>query len=172
MTKKAFRKIYSIFPKPVEKLFLRLENMIIYVFYGVLATIVNYAVHFGVRIAFADIPPAEELSYRTVMDAIENSAVSSAGASSIAWAAALVFAFFCNKFFVFESKGGSAANTFREFFTFAGGRIFSYGCEVLIMFVCVDVNHFNELIVKLLCNILVMVLNYIVSRLFVFRKAK
>lgn len=171
MTKKCFRKIVSVFPKPVRQLYDRLENLIIYVFYGVLTTLVNYVAHFGLRFLFTDFTGAE-MTLTGMLKASENSAVSSAAATTFAWVTACVFAFFVNKFFVFESKDTSGGALSREFLTFVSGRLFSYGCELAIMFVCVDVKGMNELIVKLLCGVLVMILNYFLSKFLVFRKGK
>lgn len=172
MTKNTFRKIYSILPDPLEKLCLKFENAIIYIFYGVVTTIINYAAHFGLRLAFADLSGIDEYSFGAVMSAMEDSAVSSAGAATFAWVVALIFAFFVNKFFVFEHKSTGRSEFAKEFLSFAGGRLFTYFCEIAIMFTFVDVMRFNELIVKLLCNILVMILNYIFSKFLVFRKKK
>lgn len=172
MTRNCFRKIYSVLPSPLEKLCLKFENAIIYIFYGVLTTVLNYIAHFGLRLAFTDFSQVDEYSFSSVMQAMENSAVSSAGAATFAWIIALIFAFFVNKFFVFESKSTNAGSLAKEFTAFAGGRIFSYGCEVLIMFVFVDQLHLNELIIKLVCNVIVMILNYLFSKFLVFRKKK
>lgn len=172
MTKNTFRKIYSILPDPLEKLCLKFENAIIYIFYGVVTTIINYIAHFGLRLAFTDLSGIGEYTFGSVMSAMENSAVSSAGAATFAWVVSMVFAFFVNKFFVFEHKSTGRSEFAKEFFSFAGGRIFSYFCELAIMFICVDVMRLNELIIKLLCNVLVMILNYIFSKFLVFRKKK
>ncbi len=170
MTKKFFRKIYSILPSPAEKLCLKYENGIIYIFYGVLTTLVNYTVHFGLRLAFADLPPQDALTFQSLIDSMANSAVSSAGAATVSWIVSVIFAFYVNKIFVFEKKSTVKGETLREFLTFSGGRIFSYGCELAIMFTFVDMLHFNELIVKLMCGIVVMILNYFLSKFLVFTK--
>ncbi|MBQ7784002.1 MAG: GtrA family protein [Oscillospiraceae bacterium] len=172
MTRNMFRKIFAIFPKPLCELLMKLENLIVYVFYGVLATLINYVAHFGLRIAFTDFRGVDTRSFTAVMIASENSAVSSAAAATFAWVVALIFAFFTNKFFVFESKDTDRKTFAKEFVSFAGGRLFSYGCEVAIMFIFVDVMRLNELVIKLICGIIVMILNYIFSKLLVFRKKK
>lgn len=171
MTRKMFRRIFSVLPRPLCELCMKMENMIVYVFYGVLTTLINYIAHFGLRLVFTDLNGVEK-SFSAIMAAMENSAVSSAGAATFSWIISVLFAFFTNKFFVFEAKDTSARTIARELAAFAGGRLFSYGCEVLIMFACVDVMKFNELAVKLLCGILVMILNYFLSKLIVFRKRK
>ncbi len=170
MTRKTFRKIFSILPKPLCELCMKFENVIIYVFYGVLTTLINYVSHFGLRLALTDFSGVDTHSFSAVMAAMENSAVSSAGAATFSWVVSMLFAFFTNKFFVFEAHDTTAKAYVKELLSFAGGRLFSYGCEVIIMFAFVDVMRFNELVVKLLCGILVMILNYFLSKLIVFRK--
>ncbi len=170
MTRNFFRKVYSIFPTPLEKLLLKFENAIIYLFYGVLATLINYIAHFGLRLALTDLSGLTEYTFTTISEAMGNSAVSSAGAATFAWTVALIFAFLTNKFIIFESKDTGTKTLAREFLSFTGGRLFSYGCEVLIMYIFVDRMHLNEFAVKLLCNVLVMILNYLFSRFLVFAK--
>lgn len=169
MTKKMLEKIAAVFPKPLGDLINRFEDMIIYIFYGVLTTLVNYIVHFGIRLAFTDLT-GDERSLSGLLEAMQHSRVSSSAAASAAWAAALVFAFFTNKFFVFESKDTSAKAYAREFTAFAGGRLFSFGCELVIIFFFVDMMKLNELAVKLLCGVFVIVLNFVISKLLVFKK--
>lgn len=170
MTRKCFRKIVSVFPKPIGKLYSKFENLIIYVFYGVLTTLVNYIAHFGLRFAFTDLTGVDTASLSAILKATENSGVSSSAATTFSWVVALIFAFFVNKFFVFEADDRSKSAYLKEFLSFAGGRLFSYLCELLIMFVCVDVCHLNELIIKLACGVVVMILNYFFSKFLVFRK--
>lgn len=166
MTKECFRRIYRIFPKPLERLLLKAENAIIYIFYGTLTTLVNYVTHFGLRIAFADIPAGATLTQ--IYEASQASAVSSSGAAAAAWIAAVVFSFFVNKYFVFEKRGRQGI--LKEFAAFTAGRLFSFGCEVAIMFVFVDRLGLNELVIKLASNVLVLIMNYFISKLLVFRQ--
>ncbi|MCM1524829.1 MAG: GtrA family protein [Ruminococcus sp.] len=170
MTKKMLRKLAAALPEPLGGRINRFEDIIIYVFYGVLTTLVNYTVHFGIRLAFADLGGADTESVTGLIDAMRDSRISSAAAATAAWLAALIFAFFTNKFFVFESRETSAKAYAREFTAFAGGRLFSYGCELAAMFFFVDVMSFNEPAVKLLCGIFVIALNYLFSKLLVFKK--
>lgn len=167
MDKAFFRKIYGIFPKPLRELLIKYENAIIYIFYGALATIVNYAAHFGLRLAFTDIPKGTGL-IEALRLAEESSRVSSSAAAAFAWVVAVIFAFFTNKYFVFEQK--QKEGMIREFVTFVGGRLFSFGSELLIMFIFVDTLHLNEVLIKLGANVVVLILNYFISKLLVFRK--
>lgn len=170
MNKEFFRKIYAILPGPLEKLCLKFENAIIYIFYGALTTILNYVVHFGLRLAFTDFSGLEERTFSSVVKAMEGSAIPSSAATVIAWIVSLIFAFFVNKFFVFESKNTDGVSITKQFASFTGGRLFSFSCELLIMFVFVDLLHFNEILTKLASNVIVLILNYVFSKFIVFKE--
>ncbi|MBR4224236.1 MAG: GtrA family protein, partial [Oscillospiraceae bacterium] len=131
MTKEHFRKIYSLFPEPLKGLLMRFEDALIYIFYGVLTTMVNYAVHFWLRLMFAT--DKDWNSIREMMDAMETSAMPSAAAAAVAWAAAVAFAFYTNKYFVFEKK--TKEGIWAELVGFAGGRLLSLAIEMGIMFI-------------------------------------
>ena len=169
MNKEFFRKIYALLPKKLEALCLKFENAIIYIFYGALTTVINYIVHFGLRLAFTDIPQGTGFIDMFRL-AEEQSKVSSSGAAAFAWVVAVIFAFFTNKYFVFEAKGKEGM--VKEFLGFTGGRLFSFFCELAIMFIFVDKLHLNEFIIKLAANVVVLIMNYFISKLIVFKKDK
>lgn len=166
MTKEHFRRIYALLPSKLEALCLKTENAIIYIFYGALTTLINYVVHFALRIKFSDIPEGEGLS--EILSYTQKSGISSSGAAAAAWIAAVLFAFFTNKFFVFESK--KKDGIIKELAVFAGGRLFSFGCELVIMWLFVDRMHMNELVIKLAASVFVLILNYFLSKFLVFKK--
>jgi len=58
----------------------------------------------------------------------------------------------------------------REFSSFVTMRLVSFGMELVLMFVTVDLLHMNDLAMKLLINILVIIANYVFSKLFIFKK--
>ena len=88
----------------------------------------------------------------------------------IAWFAAVIFAFFTNKIFVFESKTKKTNEKLTEFFSFFGCRIATGLVDVLIMFVSVDALGFNSTIWKFISNVVITVLNYIASKFWIFKK--
>lgn len=169
MNKEFFRKIYKLLPKPLCELCLKAENAIIYIFYGALTTAVNFIAHFGLRFAFTDIPEETSL-FDALALAEEHSRISSTAAAAIAWILAVLFAFFTNKYFVFEKKQSSGM--LRELFGFTAGRLFSFGCEQVMMYAFVEKMHLNELFIKVLASIVVLILNYFISKLIVFRDKK
>lgn len=125
------------------------RSILIYIIFGVLTTAVNYLVY---------IPCLNLLG------------LSASVSNIIAWCVAVLFAFLTNKPFVFESKDWSAKTVVPEFTKFVGTRVASGLVETLILLVTVDLLGWNGNIWKLLTNVIVVILNYIGSKLLVFRK--
>lgn len=88
----------------------------------------------------------------------------------IAWTTAVLFAFITNKIWVFESKTYYANNLIREIAFFFVARIITGFIDVVIMYVAVDLLLFNPSLWKFISNITIIGLNYIASKLVVFRK--
>lgn len=85
-----------------------------------------------------------------------------------AWFAAVVFAFITNKRYVFESKYTEAVETLKEFVSFFSCRAMTGILDVVIMFATVDCLQWNSLLWKLLSNVIVTIINYFVSKYYVF----
>ena len=124
-------------------------DILSYLFFGVLTTVVNYVV------------------YLPCYNTLKLSAVVS---NLIAWVIAVAFAYLTNKPFVFRSHDWSASTVIPELTRFVGCRIGSGLAETLILLLAVDIMGWNGNIWKLLTNVLVVILNYIGSKLLVFRK--
>lgn len=90
--------------------------------------------------------------------------------SCLSWIAAVLFAFFANKYFVFRSMG--TQHLLRELFLFSGARIVTLLMDLLITWSCIELLGIGEWSTKLFSQIVVMVLNYLFSKLFVFRKGQ
>ena len=103
----------------------------------------------------------------------------------IAWIAAVIFAFVTNKFLVFRSKETDIKTLSSEFFSFTGARLFSLGVEELGLFIAqkefdADTKVFDILSVqisgmmtaKIVLAVIVVILNYIFSKLFIFKNKK
>ena len=133
----------------LKALFHRYYDILVYLVFGVLTTAVNYMVYL----------PCYNLL-----------GLSSAVSNVIAWAAAVAFAYATNKPFVFHSHDWSAKTVIPELTKFVGTRLGSGGLETLILLVFVDLLKGNGNLWKLLTSVLVVVLNYIGSKLLVFRK--
>ena len=84
----------------------------------------------------------------------------------VAWIVSVLFAFITNKLFVFESKG----NAIKEGISFFAFRLLSLVFDMGIMYLLIDVFKWNDLLSKILTNIFVIIINYIFSKLFIFKK--
>lgn len=133
----------------MKNLLMKYRDLIVYVFFGGMTTVVNYAVYL----------PCLNLWH-----------ISAAVSNIIAWCAAVLFAFLSNKPFVFHSYDWSKETVVPELVKFVGCRIGSGAIETVILFLTVDILGWNGNIWKLLVSVIVIVLNYISSKLLVFRK--
>ena len=125
------------------------RDVLLYLFFGVLTTVVNYVVY---------LPCYNVLG------------LSGSVSNVIAWVGAVAFAYLTNKPFVFRSHDWSAKTVIPELTKFVGCRIGSGALETAIILVTVDWLGWNGNAMKLLTSVLVVVLNYIGSKLLVFRK--
>ena len=87
-----------------------------------------------------------------------------------AWVIAVAFGYVANKIFVFKTHCESTAALLREAGSFFTMRLVSLGMETVLMFLLVEMLHLNDLAMKLLVNIVVIILNYVFSKLFIFKK--
>lgn len=124
-------------------------EVLIYLVFGVLTTVVNYAIYLPV--------------YNIL-------GLSAALSNAIAWVGAVVFAYLTNKPFVFKSHDWSMKTVVPELTKFVGCRVASGAAETVILLLTVDMLHWNGNLWKLLTSVLVVILNYIASKLLVFRK--
>ena len=85
----------------------------------------------------------------------------------ISWIIAVLFAYITNRTFVFKSKD---KNITKEFISFIVSRLLSLGIEVISMMLLVDVISFDDRISKIIVQFIIIVLNYVFSKIFVFKK--
>ena len=135
--------------RKVKKLIEKYWDIVSYLFFGVCTTIVNYLIY---------IPCYNLLG------------LSASVSNMLAWVVAVAFAYLTNKPFVFKSNDWSATTVIPELTRFVGCRIGSGAAETLILFLAVDLLGWNGNIWKLLTQVMVVVLNYIGSKLLVFKK--
>lgn len=134
----------------IKKLLEKYRSEIIYLIFGVLTTLVNYIV------------------YSPCLHYLHSASVS----NSIAWVFAVIFAYLTNKPFVFQSHDWSMKVVAPEFVKFVGTRVASWLVETGILFLAVDMLQWNGIVWKLITSVLVVVLNYVGSKLLVFRGKK
>lgn len=87
-------------------------------------------------------------------------------ANALSWVAAVLFAFFTNRTWVFTARGGVG----REILLFFAARLATLGIEEALLFSFVTLLGFEAMAVKIIGNLLVLVLNYVFSKWIVFRK--
>lgn len=139
----------------VKELYIKYKEIINYLIFGVLTTLVNLSIKY--------------LLFFTVLKA--TNPVQQPIAIAISWIVAVLFAYFTNRKFVFESNN---KNRSREFFDFILSRISTLLLEMFIMWFFVTLLKLNSdlyvIIFTLVAQVAVIIGNYIFSKLFVFRK--
>lgn len=88
----------------------------------------------------------------------------------IAWVISVIFAYITNKLYVFESKSFKKDVLIKEITSFTSARIFSLLLEEAIIYILIDIMSMNSIIVKIISNIVVIIVNYILSKLVIFKK--
>lgn len=91
-------------------------------------------------------------------------------ANVISWGLAVAFAYVTNKKFVFKSQYEDLAGTVKEIISFVSSRVISLLAEIISMYIFVQICGLDDNVVKLMNQILVIVLNYILSKFWVFNK--
>ena len=133
----------------LSELINRNKKIILYIIFGVLTTAVNYVVYLTL--------------YKTGL-------CSNLASTIISWFAATVFAFVTNKLFVFNSRSYSLKALIYEIGSFYFFRIGTGVLDVAIMWLTVDIMSLSPELFKLISNILVIILNYLASKLVIFKK--
>lgn len=154
-----------------------MRELVLYVVFGVLTTVVNFAVYFPIYYALGTGWEASLFGLVTIR--------AYALASVVAWLAAVAFAYVTNKLFVFKSRSWEKRLVLREVASFYAARVLSLGVEILGLYVMNDLMGFGrfsrallgyeingEDIAKLVMQVVVIVLNYVFSKLWIFAKSK
>lgn len=133
----------------IRSLVVKYWDILTYLVFGVLTTVVNYMVYL----------PAYNLL-----------GLSASVSNVLSWVVAVAFAYLTNKPFVFKSHDWSKETVIPELTKFVSCRIASGAMETVILFLTVDLLGWNGNIWKLLTQVLVVILNYVFSKLIVFKK--
>ncbi len=91
-------------------------------------------------------------------------------ANTASWVLAVLFAFITNRIWVFETKTEGRGAFVRQLLSFYGGRLLTFGLEEVLLFVCITLLSLDAMWVKVAAQVVVLILNYVISKLFVFRK--
>ena len=127
----------------IKELMKKYRELITYVFWGGMTTVVNYIVYFACT---------KLLGIEYLISNV------------IAWVVAVIFAFWVNKIYVFQSYGRDKKTMLHEFGTFVSARVLSGVLETGMMALFVSV--------KIIASVLVVIINYVLSKLVIFKKQK
>lgn len=147
----------------IKKLFNKYKEIILYVVFGVLTTLVNFAVFW----LFSKILGEKLYLFN----------------NAVAWIVSVVFAYITNKLFVFESKSLKPSVIFKEVIEFFAARLFSFAVEEGGLLLFVKCLHFDncslnifsfrisgQMIAKVILAVIVVILNYFFSKFIIFAK--
>ena len=136
--------------KKIKELYIKYKEIINYLIFGALATVVNFASYY----IFAKVFNIDEVV-----------------SSGLAWFCAVLFAYITNKIWVFESKTNTKKEFIKELISFFLARVVSgLLCDVGTFALMVKVFKINDIISKIVTQIMVIITNYVFSKLIVFRK--
>lgn len=137
----------------IKELYIKYKEIINYLIFGVLTTVVSLIVYYLSVFTFLNPENAFELQIANILS----------------WIAGVAFAYFTNRKFVFESKEN---NKLKEASKFVLSRVITLVMDMLIMYLGVTLLHGNDKIIKLISQVIIVISNYIFSKIFVFKKQK
>ncbi len=140
----------------IKRLFKTYREQILYLIFGGVTTAVDWAISFSL--------------YYVWEGAMQSVPALLHVADVLAWIGAVAFAYITNRIWVFESRVRGFLPITREIATFAGGRVFTLILQEAIMAIFVTVLGLNKYLFRIVAAVLVIVLNYVISKLLVFRK--
>ena len=139
--------------KKIKEVYLKYKEIINYLIFGVLTTAVSLAVYY--ILVFTVLDPSKPIQLQI--------------ANILSWVAGVTFAYFTNRKYVFESK---ETNKVKEASKFVTARIVTLVMDMFIMWFGVTILHGNDKIIKLLSQVIVVIANYVFSKLIVFKENK
>ncbi len=138
------------------KLYFSAKEGFDYLIVGGLTTVLNWVVY--VAFAYLFLLGVESDDWRLMIS------------NSIAWVVSVLFAFVTNRVFVFHSDKTEKKDVLKEFLAFVSARVLSYVIEQILFYLLISVIGVNDLVSKLLIGVVVIALNYIFSKLWIFKK--
>ena len=133
----------------ITHIYNRYREPVLYIIFGGLTTVLSVAVY----AAFTELFSWDELL-----------------ANVISWIIAVMFAFITNRIWVFHSEEKGIIPVIRQMMAFGSGRVATLIIEELILWVFVKQLAFNGLVIKIVAQVLVIVLNYVISKIWIFKK--
>ncbi|WP_422479762.1 GtrA family protein [Pleomorphochaeta sp. DL1XJH-081] len=124
------------------------REIILYILFGFLTTVINIAIFWILY---------EKLEMQNI------------ASNAIAWFCAVLFMFFSSKFIIFNSRDISGKYIIGELLVFLTARLFTGVLDIGLMYLSVDIYELEALYCKVITNIIVIILNFIASKFFVFK---
>ena len=137
----------------MKELYLKYKEIINYLIFGVLSTVVSLAVYYGLTLTILDPNNGVELQIANILS----------------WVSACTFAYFTNRKWVFENKDKANLAEASKFYL---SRVSTLLIDMGLMFVFVTKLGVNDKIMKLIVQVIVVILNYIFSKFIVFKEKK
>ena len=130
-------------------LYKKYEEGLNYLIFGFLAFVLNYVLYYVFESIF-------HVHYMA--------------ATAISWVLTVIFAYWTNRTFVFKSKNTGFSALVKEFISFIGARAATGVLELVLMYLMVDLAGIHSYIAKFVCQVIVILANYFLSKLWIFKK--
>ena len=132
----------------LEKLYTKYKEYIWYIIFGALTTLVSWAsFYLSTHVFNFGVVPSNIIS----------------------WVLSVAFAYFTNRKWVFESRACGLKNVALEALKFAGARVLTLVIETVFLWITVDEIGWNDMLMKIVISVVVLVLNYVFSKFMVFK---
>ena len=134
----------------IKKTYLKYKEIINYLIFGVLTTIVSLLTYY--LLVYTILNPENPLELQI--------------ANIISWITCVTFAYITNRKYVFNSQN---TNIIKEIIKFYSSRLSTLFLDMLFMYIFVTQLNLNDKIIKIISNIIIIILNYILSKILVFK---
>lgn len=137
--------------KKIKDLFIKYQEIISYLIFGVLTTVISLATYYLLVYTILDPNKGFELQIANI----------------ISWIVAVTFAYFTNRKYVFKSN---KEKRLKEAFNFYLSRLSTLLIDMFLMWLLVTKLSFNDKVIKMIVQVAIIVLNYVFSKFLVFGK--
>ena len=160
----------------LKELFIKYKEIIMYIIFGVLTTLVNWITYWLLEPPLTSAMHGDDVIWTIGSNEITMSIIAIFLASFLAWVAGVIFAFVTNKIWVFESKSWKPSVALKEFWLFVLARLITgvlewFGVPLLV---AIGINQplfgTTGFLAKIIVSVIVVILNYVFSKLIIFRK--
>lgn len=134
----------------IKNIYLKYKEIINYLIFGVLTTIISLLTYYILTLTILNPNIILELQIANI----------------ISWIVSVTFAYITNRKYVFNSKNKNIKKEILKFYT---SRLTTLIVDMLLMFIFVSIFHLNDKIIKLIVQLIIIILNYLLSKLLVFK---